>query len=167
MIKTDCATSTPQIVRKRSRVEVAQSKGMHRVVASEAIEPGEGILDVHGVFVDLPSRFSIQVDDELHVVPVLDGVPTHDSARYSWRFLNHSCVPNAAMVGLRLLALMPIQQWEEVTFDYNTTEFEIAEPFRCTCAGCGGSDVRGFKFLTPNQRARLLPHLAEHLRRRC
>lgn len=166
MIKAEYAVSSSKSVHQRSRVEVAQAKGMHRVVAVESIEPGEVILEVHGVFVDKPSRFSIQVEEHLHVVPVLDGVPARDMERYSWRFLNHSCVPNAALVGLCLVALVPIQQWEEVTFDYNTTEYEIAEPFRCQCAGCGGSDVRGFKFLSAPRREALHVHLADHLRQR-
>jgi len=43
-------------------------------------------------------------------------------------------------------------------FNYLTTEYELAAPFQCECgsAKCFGS-IRGYKFLTADQLAELLP----------
>lgn len=56
------------------------------------------------------------------------------------RFLNHSCVPNAAFRGRRLFALRAISDGEEITIDYLATEQAISHGFVCRCgaAGCRG-----------------------------
>lgn len=49
---------------------------------------------------------------------------------------------------------------------FNTTEFDLAEPFDCHCGspGCFGT-IRGFKYLTADERERLQPMLAPYLSR--
>lgn len=86
-------------------------------------------------------------------------------AEYGWRFLNHSCEPNAFLRGLTLVALDDIPEGAEITFDYNTTEWDMAHPFACVCGtpACVGV-VRGYRHLDDAARARLLPWVAEHLR---
>jgi hypothetical protein len=139
---------------------------VHRVIATEPIETGEQVLEIHGVFVDRPSKYSVQVEEQLHVeLPLVEGL-TQEPDRHPWRYLNHSCDPNAALVGLRLIALRPIARWDEVTFDYNTTEYEMSTPFACQCGRCGGTLIRGFKFLPEARQRELYPRLAEHLRRK-
>lgn len=148
------------------RVGVAIKDGFHRVIATESIGAGEVLLEVHGVFVDRPSMYSVQVGEDLHVeLPGVDGL-AHEPDRHPWRYLNHSCEPNAALVGLKLVSLRAIGRWEEVTFDYNTTEYEMSTPFTCRCEHCGGSVIRGFKFLREAEQRRLYPRLADHLRRK-
>jgi len=58
--------------------------------------------------------------------------------------MNHSCDPNTRIRGRDLIALRDIQPWEDVTFNYNTTEYAMAEAFRCRCGspGCAG-EIRG------------------------
>ena len=63
------------------------------------------------------------------------------------RYLNHNCEPTAAIVsnvkGIHLLAIEPIKKDDELTFDYNTTESKITNPFLCKCHGylIQGNDV--------------------------
>ena len=148
------------------RIGVARSDGALRVIAIEPIEVGGFILEVHGVFVDHASKYSVQVEENLHVdLPHVEGL-TLDPDRHPWRYLNHSCEPSTTLVGLRLIALRPIARWEEITFDYNTTEYDISTPFACQCGQCGGSMVRGFKYLSKAQQQELEPRLANHLRRK-
>ncbi|XVJ59012.1 MAG: SET domain-containing protein [Tepidisphaera sp.] len=148
------------------RVGIALKDGAYRVIATESIDTGAVILEVHGVFVDRPSKYSVQIEENLHVeLPGVEGL-THEPDRHPWRYLNHSCKPNAALVGLKVVALRPIRQWDEVTFDYNTTEFEMSEPFACQCGHCGSSMIRGFKYLRAEEQNRLYPRLAGHLRRK-
>jgi hypothetical protein len=75
---------------------------------------------------------------------------------YRWSFLNHACEPNAAFRGLTLVATRAIRQGEEITFHYATTEYDMAEPFRCRCGSplCLG-EIRGFRHLPPAALERL------------
>ena len=55
------------------------------------------------------------------------------------RYLNHHCEPNTVIVsddrGIHLIALDIIKRNDEITFDYNTTESKLTNPFRCRCHG--------------------------------
>jgi hypothetical protein len=54
--------------------------------------------------------------------------------------LNHCCEPNAAFGRKRdLIALRPIREGEEITFDYSTTEVDPDWSMRC---GCGTASCR-------------------------
>ena len=134
------------------------------MVATRAIESGAVILEILGEVVDRASKYSLQVGDETHIEhPWIDGADDGEKS-HQWRYLNHSCDPNAVLIGLQLVAIKPIRQREEITFDYNTTEFEMSTPFTCECGHCGGTLIRGFKFLAPEEQHRLEPRLADHLR---
>jgi hypothetical protein len=78
--------------------------------------------------------------------------------------MNHSCDPNAAMNGRNLVAVRAVLPGEEIAFDYNTNEYEMATPFLCRCGSpaCAGL-IRGFKYLTLPERERLRPLLNAHL----
>ena len=56
-------------------------------------------------------------------------------------FINHSCDPNAGVVGqIILVAMREIQPDEEITFDYATTDTQLPG-FRCNC---GSENCRGW-----------------------
>ena len=83
---------------------------------------------------------------------------------YPWVYLNHSCSPNCYLKNNQLFALAAIDAQTELTFNYNTTEFEMASPFNCNC----GSDnclkkIKGYKYLTPNQRQKIAEFTAPYL----
>ena len=143
-------------------------QGDHRaVLAAERIEAGVVVLHVKGRIVASPDRYSIQVGRDRHLAGPPDLPPEESVADYGWRFLNHSCEPNAVLRGSFLVALKDIPEGSEVTFDYNTTEWEMAHPFPCACGapGCVGT-VAGFRHLDPVTRKRLSPLVADHLRAR-
>jgi hypothetical protein len=106
----------------------------------------------------------VQVDHELHVDLSGRYGSEYILDRFDWRFMNHSCEPNAAIRGRRAVSLKPIEPWQEVTFHYNTTEYEMEEPFDCRCGSgrCEGQ-IRGFRFLSQPERERLQPWLSGHL----
>lgn len=81
-------------------------------------------------------------------------------------YTNHSCVPNcrleAALVGdsqaeVSLITLEDVPAGTMVTFDYNTTEWDMAAPFECLCGEpcCVGS-VKGFRHLPPDRQQELM-----------
>ncbi len=136
-----------------------------RLVAIQPIAAGKRIFVVEGHPTPHPTRFSIQVGPSLH----MDQDGTRDMnevvRRFFWRYMDHACDPTTLIRGRNVIARRDIAPGEGVTFNYNTTEYDMAEPFRCHCqsAMCVGM-VRGAKHLTPAQRALLGEMLADYLR---
>jgi len=102
----------------------------------------EGIvLYLEGNYLPYPTKTSIQIEKDKHIE--------------SWEggHINHHCDPNTEIkihddfIGRNLhnqshsslvalvVAKRDINIGEELTFDYETTEFELAEPFECNCHG--------------------------------
>lgn len=52
---------------------------------------------------------------------------------------------------------------EEITIDYELSEYEMIEPFRCHCCACTEREVRGFKYLTAERRSQLGEGIAGYL----
>jgi hypothetical protein len=136
-----------------------------QVVATEDLEPGQPILCIDGVLVDRPTRYTIQIGERAHVERPEPTQLEHELDHYPWRFLNHSCAPNAILCNRTFVALHPIGKGGEVTFDYTTTEYDMSCPFPCGCGApaCLGI-VRGFRHLSPEQQRARAPYLAEYLR---
>ena len=147
-----------------SRVRVETSAGCHRLVASRACAAGDTILQIDGVVQTTPSRYSVQVGADEHIERPAEVTQDEEEQRYQWRFLNHSCEPNAMLIDRELRALRPIRRGEEITFDYLTNEFDMATPFRCGCGSeqCMG-EIRGFRHLGKTLRKRLAPRAAPHV----
>jgi len=150
------------------RVTVVGVLGQRGVVAIEAIPTGEVVLVVDGITTTRPSRYSIQVGENEHVDLPADVDPARSAVDHPWQFLNHSCAPNARLVARTVIAARPIEAGEEITFDYNTTEYDMASPFDCRCGakGCRGRRIAGFRHLAPAARRPLLPFLTDALRAR-
>jgi len=121
--------------------------GHGRLVATMDFEIGDHILRLEGEIVDYPSRFSVQIGPGQHVEPPAEVQVKQPLDRYRWRFLNHSCEPNARFDNRKLVAIREIMASEQITFDYNTTEYDLATPFECHCKsdGCCGL-VRGSRW---------------------
>ncbi|MEO6595566.1 MAG: SET domain-containing protein-lysine N-methyltransferase [Planctomycetota bacterium] len=149
----------------RPGIAVVRLREQFQVVAIDDMPAGANLLFVNGRITAEPSRYSVQVGANEHVDPPVPANLEDDMDRHVWRFLNHSCAPNAMLRERTLIALRDIARGEEVTFDYATTEYDMAAPFPCGCGApaCRGV-ISGFKHLTPEQQQALLPHLAAHLR---
>ncbi|MCX7403271.1 MAG: SET domain-containing protein-lysine N-methyltransferase [Planctomycetia bacterium] len=103
----------------------------------------------------------MQVDVDTHILP--DGVVV---------LLNHSCDPNCGLLirsGVKEIeakALRPIQAGEELTFDYETFEYEIEHltgPCLCGSKKCRGR-LTGYSHLPAEVKARYGEFIAEYLR---
>ena len=148
------------------RVGVVPANGQHGLFASETIEAAELLLRIEGERTSRPTRYSVQVDKNVHIDVRQGCTPEELIERYAWRFMNHRCEPNTMIRGQDVLAVRRILPLEEVTFNYDSTEYEMAEPFVCHCSSqrCLGL-IRGFKYLPLADRERLRPWLAPHLLR--
>ena len=146
------------------RLCIVQTNGRYGVYAAESIAAGQIFMRIEGEQRDRPSRFSIQVGWNLHI-EVNGNLNLEELMdRFPWRFLNHSCDGNSMVQGNYLVAVRLIRPGEEVTFNYNATEYEMACPFTCYCSSpfCVG-EIRGFKYLAPTKRERLRPLLNLYL----
>lgn len=119
--------------------ETHKGKG---VFAIRDFQPGETVIVGRRVEV-LPQRtlHSLQMDFDLHVE--LDEPA---------RLLNHSCNPNTGVRnnqfgGYDFVALVNIAKGDEITWDYETTEYISIAVSKCLCGhyNCR-NEIRGFKF---------------------
>lgn len=128
---------TPQL---SAKVAISRGRIGNGVFCTEAIQAGEPLFLIAGERVAKPDTYTIQMDAETHVAP----------AGATWAMMNHACAPNAAIdfASWRMLALSGVLPGEEVTFNYLTTEWDMASPFRCLCGAphCPGI-IRGFRHL--------------------
>ena len=145
------------------RISVKPSSAGSGVWCDEPVAAGCTVLEFDGAVRTTPARYSVQVGADAHIHPDDSAVMTQDPSRFRWRFLNHSCAPTCRVEGRRLVALRDLAAGEELTFDYNATEWSVAEPFTCLCGACGGSVVRGFAHLDAVARAQRSGWIAEHL----
>jgi SET domain len=147
-----------------SAMAVVRADGEYRLVANRRISKGELLFTIEGELTTAPTRYTVQVGRDTHVdVPAEYGFE-EILDRFYWRFMNHSCDPTVFVRGRAVISLKPVDFGQDITFNYNTTEFDMAEPFSCRCGNdsCTGS-VRGYRHVSAEERRRLRPWLASHL----
>lgn len=92
------------------------SKGYY-IISERKYSEGELIKKLSGKILDTPTRHSIEVGDNLHILDELG------------QYMNHSFEPNCLILGQELIALNDISEGVELTFNYNETETQISYPF--------------------------------------
>ncbi len=139
-------------------IRVIDQKGRKGLFAVGAISAREVLIDLRGEkLLRAPNRESLQVGERSHVI----------GRRGTVGRLNHACEPNARLSigGDSIVALCDVAPGEEITVNYLATEYDMHDKFRCDCGSpeCFGV-IRGFRYLSDDERSRLLPVLAPHLR---
>ena len=146
-----------------AKVMARRVNGAYAMMTNCQIAKGDVVLVLQGRITAQPSKYSIQIGEYKHLEP------SHDLSdpRSSIRFLNHSCDPTTYInfEDLTVRALRDLEPGEEVNFNYNTTEYEMVNPFECYChsVNCLGY-IHGFKYLSLGERLKLNSQLASHLR---
>lgn len=120
------------------------SNNQNALFALQSFQPGEMIAEFSaGTIAAEPTYLTVQVDTGKHITLQPDFL----------QYINHSCAPNVFFdtTTMQLLALKEIQQEEEMTFFYPSTEWEMTQPFRCYCGSpaCLG-EIKGAAFLSKN-----------------
>lgn len=142
-------------------VHVGQSRLGRAAFATRPLAAGEVVAGGWGPVTDVRSRYTMQVDDDLHLDP---PSPV--------RFFNHSCDPNCGILirtgveWVEVHTLRDVDPGEELTLDYETFETEFAAlvgPCECAAPACRGR-LRGYAALSPERRARYGRYVAEYLR---
>ncbi len=104
-------------------------------------------------------RVSVQVEEDLYMVTANEGPA-------DW--INHSCDPNAGLVGqVVLVALRDIRVGEEVCFDYAMSDGSPYDEFEC---GCNTKKCRhhitGADWKLPELQERYAGHFSPYLQKR-
>lgn len=144
------------------------NKGGRAVFARERVRAKEVLVVWGGEVVtgdmlshmsDDKHRLSIQIEEDLYLVTGMEGPA-------DW--VNHSCDPNAGLVGqVVLVALRDIRVGEEICFDYSTSDGSPYDEFDC---GCGAKTCRhhvtGDDWKLPELQVRYVGHFSPYIQRR-
>ena len=102
-------------------LKIAETTNGLGLITTEVIKRGEDILVLKGEILNQPTKYSIQIAKDKHILNDL-AIRT-----------NHSCMPNSHIHEEKIVALKDIGIDEEITFDYNSNEDIVAYPFTCSC----------------------------------
>ena len=140
---------------------ITPNKG-RTLIANKNIKRGEVVLKLKGFITKLSeaSNEAVQIDEDKFI----------DSKYYYVEdYINHSCGPNTKIDFdyMAFIALMDIKKGKEITYHYLTTEWDLIKQgcnFDCKCGSkeCFGK-IKGFKFVTKDQRNKLKPLLSPFL----
>lgn len=145
-------------------VEVRKVSGFLGLFSLRAFAEGQTLFELRGVISDRPTMYSVQVGENEHLSPPADVREVYPEDGYLWRFLNHSCAPSTRIEGRCVVAARALTPGEQLTFNYDTTEWLMSTPFVCACGHCGGRTVAGFSTLRCKARHATLALAAEHIR---
>ena len=123
---------------------------------------------------DVVLQFEADIVDAKHASPEAVRIGENKFLDTEWlvpeAFINHSCSPNTYtdIEKYQYIAIKNIKKNDEITFDYNTTEWDFeAEAFKCDCGtkNCYG-EIKGLKYLSKQQQNKLKPFLLPFLLKR-
>ena len=118
--------------------------GYKSIYASRDIKPSTILLEFgHGGILTNPTEFTLQIDDNQHIVIKPDYL----------NYLNHRCNPNVFydLKRKELICLRSIKYGEELGFFYPSTEWKLKQKFKCCCldTNCLG-EIGGAVYLSKN-----------------
>ena len=129
------------------------------VRASRFLSAGSHVLDIRGMTTTTRTRYTVQLDEVLHVDPA--GAP--------WGYLNHSCAPNCRIDFERwcLVTTRDVGEGRAADVQLPCDGVGHGEPVSLPVrrTGCLGR-ITGLKHLSSEARRRLLPSVSPFLRRR-
>ena len=100
-------------------MEVKHSKTIDGLglIATKQYKKGTTIFVLKGEETNYPTRESIYVGNNTHVLDQMG------------QYINHSFEPTAEIQGYNVVALININENDEITFNYNNNELTMACPF--------------------------------------
>jgi hypothetical protein len=112
--------------------------------ARQTYKPGDVVTGfAAGKVLSRPTYLTVQVDVDKHIMLQ----PEH------LQYINHSCNPNVFFdtYAMQVVALKPIDEGDEMTFFYPSTEWDMVQPFKCHCgsSNCLG-EIKGAAHIRPD-----------------
>ena len=150
-------------------IKIKKSHSGKGLFAKKIIKKGSKLFHFNGEIMDgaYTDRIkSLQIDEDKFLESTAES--KFDD------FLNHSCNPNCRIdwQTLNLTALKDIQKDEELSFDYNISEYDLLNggnfSFKCECGSknCIG-EVKGFKHLSLEQKNKIRKFISPFLKNKC
>ena len=93
------------------------TQGYYKVVATCKYVPYEKIRKLIGPIHSEPTRRSIEIDRNRHIID------------FYGQYINHSFDPTCFIEDCHIIALKEINAGDEITFNYEMNETNICEPF--------------------------------------
>jgi len=87
------------------------------IYALQSYKPGELVRIMTGRLFNAPTKRTIHIGNNMHLEDEIG------------RYINHSFDPNVRVDGNKLISIKDIEIYDEITFNYNDTEIEMACPF--------------------------------------
>ncbi|MFA6015305.1 MAG: SET domain-containing protein-lysine N-methyltransferase [Gallionellaceae bacterium] len=106
---------------------------------------GEKVIELSGKWVSSPTKYTIQLGPDKHLEPT----------DHQWAMINHSCAPNLRVdcEASVMIAIRDIAPGETLSFNYLSTEWDMATPFSCACQAKNCyQTISGAKYLKSEQR---------------
>jgi len=85
--------------------------------ATKQYQAGEVVHRLEGTLRLTPTKTSVHIGNGMHITDKFGS------------YMNHSFEPNTKIVSNQVIAIKDIAIHEEITFDYNESEVNMAEPF--------------------------------------
>ncbi|KAJ3214622.1 hypothetical protein HDU67_001430 [Dinochytrium kinnereticum] len=129
-----------------------------KLVSQRAFGKGEEIVTLEGFTKGAEKRWStVQIEEDQHI---------ELNPESGLVYMNHSCSPSVFVdtTNLRIVALKDLSPGSELTFFYPSTEWEMAQPFKCWCNApdcvgvVGGAHALGEKALS---KFKVNPHITK------
>ncbi|MFA6198190.1 MAG: SET domain-containing methyltransferase [Patescibacteria group bacterium] len=144
-------------------IKIKKSPTGKGLFAKRTIKKGEIIFHFDGQITNgvHANAEALQIDEDKFL---------KSTAKYD-DFLNHSCNPNCCIdwKALNLVALKNISENEEVTFNYNISEYDLLKggnfTFKCRCGSkkCI-KKIKGFKYLSREQKSEIQKFISPFLK---
>lgn len=132
----------PSYLSPKLELRACADKGGFGLFAGQRLEKNEVLAVWGGVVVpgerlgdysEYTRTHGLQVEDDLFLLPLTEDDPSD--------YFNHSCMPNAGLLGqITLVAMRTIAVDEEICFDYAMSDSNPYDEFTC---GCGAAFCRG------------------------
>jgi hypothetical protein len=151
-------------------IRALPGKGGKGVFAARAFARGSLLAVYGGIIIsgvelkklsEEEKAYTLQVEDDLHQLTPIDKIGGPD-------FINHSCEPNAGLLGtISLVALRAIHSDEEICYDYAMSDSYVGMDFECRCGmpACRGV-VRHDDWRRPDLQHKYRKAFSPYLRRR-
>lgn len=143
------------LVSELDNIQIIETEEGFATYSTISISKGEIIFPLKGESLRSPNKYTIQLSESYHIIP-----------KYG-KYVNHSCMPNTYIdfENKCMRALMDIHPNEEITFNYNTSEYIMADPFKCKCGSLNCiREIKGFKFLDDEQKKLIEDFLPDYLK---
>lgn len=151
-----------QAVAQTDTVEVCETRSSigRALVVAKGFRADETVYTFSAGVGTAKSRYSVQVGRDEHT----------EGENHMFIYINHSCQPSCRLellsidgkgvanrqVRVGIVADRDMSPGEPITFDYNTTEWAMAEPFTCNCETARPCNVGGASTMTAEESARWL-----------